>query len=287
MKFHLASLRTSLAALSLLVSAAAATNAHAQTVITTLPYTISASGVYVLDSNLNSNLTTGSLITINASNVTLDMQGFYIAGPVGVSNQDTAGIYANESANLVIKNGTIAYCNVGVQILGNGQANTNAVNAQVDNMRVTFCYNTGIDLENVLASRITNSQVSHIGFTGSGDNVFGIDAIGAGMTIQGNLVGTILAAAAADSFGISTNPGIFVRQNQVFNAGVGVAGGIYQSNQVSGCASPFLGGINGGRNTSDTTTTTLDMSNAATREVRNGHEATHSQKVHIGHRPNQ
>src|SRR5258708_12980324 len=58
---------------------------HAQTRITSLPYTITTSGTYVLDGSLDYNSSSAVAIQINASNVTVDLNGNSInnlgAGP--------------------------------------------------------------------------------------------------------------------------------------------------------------------------------------------------------------
>ncbi len=219
--------------------------ARAQTVITSLPYTISASGTYVLNSNLNSSQTSGILINVNASNVTLDFQGHYIAGAVGNTNQSTTGVNANEQSNLTIKNGTIAFCSTGVSIGGNGSATTNSVGHQVDNLRVTYCYFIGVHISSSPASRITNCQVSQTGSAGT-TSAAGIDVGGAGVTVQGNVVSNVTASGSA--YGVYANTGCFVRQNTISNASYGVVGGKYQDNLTANCTTPFLNGTDAGGN---------------------------------------
>ena len=150
-----------LAAASLFVAA----TAHAQTgtpqspyVITSAPYTVTRSGYYILGNNLNYTGTSGNIITINASNVTLDFNGFYIAGAVGNTGQTTYGVRANEQSNVTVKNGTIAYCYIGIFIIGNNTATTNAVGETIDNMRLTYCYYEGIEMDYCPASTITNCK---------------------------------------------------------------------------------------------------------------------------------
>ena len=218
--------------------------AHAQTVISSLPYTIASSGLYVLNGNLNGTQTSGNLITINASNVTLDFQNHYIAGAVGNTSQTTTGVYASEQSNLIIKNGTIAYCATGIDLEGNGSATTNSVDHQVDNMRATYCYSTGIYINNGPASRITNCQVSQTGYTGASQAI-GIYAQGGGITIQGNAVSTVTASAG---YGIAAGNGVFVRQNTIYSATYGVRAGKYQDNLTYACSAAFGNGTDAGGN---------------------------------------
>ena len=77
------------------------------TAITALPYTITTQGVYCLTGHLNTSITDGSAITINANNVVLDLNGFKIGGLSAGLGTQTFGIYANLRQNITIKNGTV------------------------------------------------------------------------------------------------------------------------------------------------------------------------------------
>ena len=80
--------------------------------ITSLPKTITDSGYYYLGGNLTCAL--GTAITVNATNVTIDLMGFTITGN---TNSGSYGIYSNYR-NLEIRNCTIHGCYAG--IYGNG-----------------------------------------------------------------------------------------------------------------------------------------------------------------------
>jgi len=69
--------------------------------ITSLPYTISASGSYYLTGNLSS---TGSGITVNADDVTIDLMGYRLIGPGSGTNY---GILINAATNVEVRNGTV------------------------------------------------------------------------------------------------------------------------------------------------------------------------------------
>jgi hypothetical protein len=71
------------------------------TSITSLPYTINASGYYYLTGNLTSIGSSG--ITVNADNVTLDLMGFTLSGP---PNGLAEGITITTN-NVEVRNGTI------------------------------------------------------------------------------------------------------------------------------------------------------------------------------------
>ena len=144
--------------LALLLASAAVS--FAQTVITSLPYTITAKGLYVLNGDLSSSQTSGSLITVAASNVTIDLQGHYLSGPASYgssyTNDSFYGVYPYERANVTIRNGTISHCRDGNYLTGNGNDNTtNNLGQILDSLRVNHCV-VGILLEHAPGSRVTN-----------------------------------------------------------------------------------------------------------------------------------
>jgi hypothetical protein len=83
--------------------------ASAQTVINALPYVISAPGNYLLGKSLvfSPGTATQNAITVNSSNVTIDLNGFYISKPQNGDTSLSFGIYAADRANITVKNGII------------------------------------------------------------------------------------------------------------------------------------------------------------------------------------
>src|SRR5262245_65449080 len=102
---------TSTLALTALAICSAATRADAETVnctaITSVPYTISAQGVYCFTGNLATAMTSGNAITIATSNVTLDMNGFKLGGLAAGLETSAVGIFANQQQNATIRNGLV------------------------------------------------------------------------------------------------------------------------------------------------------------------------------------
>ena len=232
-----------------LASLVATTAAQAQTVIGALPYTISSSGNYVLSTNLNSTLTSGVLITVNASNVTIDFQGYSINGPTSAPTGQLTGIYAYEKSNVTVKNGIINHCDYGIDLVGNGNSTTANVNGRIDNMKIYAYSVCGVDLLPSSPSCIvSNSQISQID-TGFAATPVGIYCGGTGTTIQGCTINCAAPAAGYNSYGISATAGCFERENQISNANYGISGGIYQDNLASNCTTAFVGGTDAGGNT--------------------------------------
>ena len=100
-----------LAALTIaLISAAPARSAgitKCTGTITSLPMTITLSGVWCLKSNLKYNNPTGFAIRVGRKDVTIDLGGFTIDGLAAGSGTEANGIYALDQSNITIRNGTI------------------------------------------------------------------------------------------------------------------------------------------------------------------------------------
>ncbi len=232
-------LRRPLAALlplALLLASVVATSA--QTVINSLPYTITVAGDYVLGGNLSVSQQTSNLIQVNASNVTIDLQGYYLSGPANYSSVYYSGIYAYERANITVRNGTISHCQCGVFLDGNTTAaSTNNLNQTIDGLRISHCVE-GIILNTAPGSTVTNCKLTQI-------DGYGMHVLGAGSTVQSCFLSQI------GTTGIYLGAGSFARQNTISTANTGIAFGLYQDNLASGCPYPFYQGTNGGGNVSN------------------------------------
>lgn len=112
---------------------------EAATEITSMPYTITKSGSYII----NKNFWTGNHgVIVKANNVTIDLNGYTISGNgKGIHH----GIYMNGRTNVEIRNGTVK--NFG----GNGiyEENSNGTSHRVINVRAIGNSNSGIKIEGV------------------------------------------------------------------------------------------------------------------------------------------
>jgi hypothetical protein len=90
-----------LAASSLLLSVAS----YGQTPISSVPFTISAGGTYILTAGLVYSASTGNAITVNANNVIIDLNGHYLI--CSVSGNTATGIFASNKLNIRVRNGEI------------------------------------------------------------------------------------------------------------------------------------------------------------------------------------
>lgn len=115
----------------------------------TYPINISAPGSYVLTRNLRG-VTGGAAITISASNVTLDLNGFLLEGAAGSTH--AIALAATPADNLVIRNGQISgFVQGGINL-------NSARDVTIERILVDSCGGTGIDGGDM--ARVTACSVS-------------------------------------------------------------------------------------------------------------------------------
>jgi hypothetical protein len=136
MKRNLLSILATGLALLPFASANAFETAHGVTAvaITTVPFTITVSGNYFLPANLAVNMATGSAITVNASEVIIDLNGRSLIN-VAPSNQAN-GIFVNDQVDVTVQNGDIVGFGIGVYFSPNSSDNNRkntAANLRLDN----------------------------------------------------------------------------------------------------------------------------------------------------------
>jgi parallel beta-helix repeat protein len=177
--------------MTLMVSAS---TLEAATEITSLPYTITAQGSYIIKQNLKANWHS---IKVQANNVTIDLNGYSI---VGNNTSGGHGVYMNGCSNVEIRNGTIR--NFG----GNGiyEESISGHSHRVINVRVMNNKGDGISLHGN-SHRFRECTVSNNGSSGI--------LAGHGSTISGN------TACDNGSYGIYTDYGCTVSGNTASGSG--------------------------------------------------------------------
>jgi Periplasmic copper-binding protein (NosD) len=141
----------------------------AQTTITSLPYTITAPGNYLLGGNLGAAANSGAAITIATSYVTLDLDGFYLFG----GGPNSIGIAVTDQVDITIKNGGLVGFNTAVLLQGSPN-----YGHHVQDLNISGCAN-GISLGTGNQSIVERNQISN----GTG---IGIYAQGFGDRIKNN-----------------------------------------------------------------------------------------------------
>ena len=184
------------------------------TEITSIPTTITASGVYCLKGKLSTAITSGNAITINANNVTIDFNGWKLGGlPAGEGTQAN-GVYALNRKNIVLRNGSIRGFYRGVFIQGTPSSSSGHV---VEDSLLDENRRTGIRIQGS-NTMIINNRVLNTGLGTFGTTAIGIYVqSGNGIHIQDNTVSEV--DETADVYGIIVDfaNDVQVRDNRVFD----------------------------------------------------------------------
>lgn len=139
------------------------TSAQAQMPPSTMPLVINQPGVYVLNRDIR--VGSGDAITINASNVTLDLNGRAVSTTSAGTGR---GVFVNGGSGVVVKNGKVGSFNINVQA-------DNATNLKVDHLQIVGANlplpnppgpppaEIGILLVSVRGAKITNNLITGVG----------------------------------------------------------------------------------------------------------------------------
>ena len=223
------------------VLALAATAAAQVTIITTVPYTITASGKYRLGTNLFTPTAGQTCLTVAAPNVILDLGGYFVSGPAGATTSTSAAILVNDVSNVTIRNGTVANQGYGIRYVGTA---ANSINHLVENLNVTRCYISGIYMGASSAGTILRDNTfSQIGGATVNAPTSAISTAG-GVRIEDNAVTSVVSAPAFNAIGISLGAGDFAIGNTVAGCTFGIVGGKYLNNLTLNCGNAFFGGTN-------------------------------------------
>jgi len=199
----------------------------AQTVINSLPYTVNTAGVYVVNQSLHYTSGSGSAITVTASNVTINLNGYGITNTSDQTKTQARGISGNNVENLTVENGEIFGFFDGIVLTGpTSGVNFNAGHV-LQGLRLAYCTSVGIVLANASNCLIQNCQLSSIGTTGGG------------IQVSGGAFGIEIASLIG---------GNRVYRNQVLNAtsvgffggAIGSQGGYWEQNLATNCANGFF-----------------------------------------------
>jgi hypothetical protein len=227
----------------------------AQTVITSLPYTISTAGVYVLDQPLTYPSGTGNAITVKASNVTISLNGYGITNTSDQTKTSAVCIYANNVENVTVENGEIFGFYEGVLLNGPANGTNFNIGHIVQNLRLAYCIGYGIFLDYASNCVIQNCLLSSIGITGGGARFPG--AIGIAIfSLNGGTRVYRCQVFNSVSYGFFTgtagSQGSYLEQNVATTCPAGFGfldmSEAYRDNASLGCTSSFIGGNDFGGN---------------------------------------
>ena len=239
MRMQKAFLRGSVAVIGLVACGFASAETTICTAITQgmLPYVIATPGIYCVNQKLTTNMSSGAAITINASNVVLDLNANAIGNLLAPALTTTAiGVLANSRQNVTVQNGIVRGFWIGIALVdlaAPGTASGNAVHGITsDQSRAVgiFVEGSGSAVRN---SRVvaTNGSTAMNSLFGSGPPSIsnGIDISGAGAQVIGNEVidtdCTNGCPSVSGTIGIEVfnAPGAVVWQNRVVNGAMATA----------------------------------------------------------------
>ena len=193
------------------------------TAITTLPYTITAQGIYCLTGNLSTGMIAGNAITINTNNVTLDLNGYKLGGLGGGDSTETNGIYAYQKKNITIKNGIVRGFYQGIFLLDDFPY-SNSSGHVITSILADQNTQGGIHVDG-LGNTISHNIVVDTGGSTVSDIALGITVRGSGAKVVNNTVATTTAQNTAYADGITlTNSDYSLIQNNTVSDTISDAG---------------------------------------------------------------
>jgi hypothetical protein len=208
-----------------------AITAHSQTVITSLPHTITKSGNYVINADL---AYTGKAhaITVKAGDVTIDLQGFTLSCSDSIS--PTIAVYVNNVSDVTIKNGVITGFRTGVDIDSPPAKNLQNVAEIVQDLQIT-APEFGIVVVNPVICLIQR-------------NVIVGGASGAGVSLIQSLGGNRVSynQVSGAEYGFQSDGNCYLFENCASNCLFGFSAAStdkYRFCSTTLCTTPFSGGI--------------------------------------------
>jgi len=224
------------------------------------PTTIRESGHYCLTADAH--LEDGVAITVAADWVTLDLQGFLLAGPGG----NTTAIEATNRLGITIRDGAISGFDRGIRLTGKrgGYHLVQRMRLEeitgdaiwVDGSHVTIRANViespngeravaagGIVVTGAI-SRVLENRISRVAGVA-------LEVAGQGAVVEGNVVSGVGAAGDATGIAVFSGSDVLVLGNELRDLLQGVvfqqAAGVYQGNLLRGVTYPYSGGTNADR----------------------------------------
>jgi hypothetical protein len=198
--------------------------------ITSLPAVVTTQGVWCLDRHLETAITSGSAITINTNNVTIDCNDFKLGGLQAGVTTLARGITANGRLNTTVRNCNVRGFGTGIDASGGGIV--------VEDNRFELNTRTAVDVAGD-GSVVRRNLVNDTGGAPDATVIYGILASNT-VVVEDNIVTNVAAAAGTDTtvYGLRVigGNGAVVSRNSVrglIPSGTGVANGIYTSNGAS------------------------------------------------------
>jgi parallel beta-helix repeat protein len=230
--------------------------------ITALPAVLTTQGVWCLDRDLSSNLSTGFTIEVDANNVTIDCNGYKLGGLSAGDGTLAYGIYTDGRSNTVVRNCNIRGFHTAVSLtslagnflvednrIDNNTANGIIVSGDGSVVRRNYVVETGgttIPVHDYAYGIYTSGTVDVVDNTVRGLTIdspnsgmaSGIRIVyGSGSLIARNTVGDINHAQLQPEYGISLDiwtAGAVIRENNLLGTEFDTGTAIHCETAASG-----------------------------------------------------
>jgi hypothetical protein len=212
--------------------------------VTSLPATIGTAGVWCMKGDLATGMASGTAITINASNVTLDCNHFRLGGLAAGTSTQAIGIGSMSRNNVTVRNCNVRGFLKGINLVGSG-------NVVEDNrLDGNTLYGVHVDGEDFLIRR---NLVTQTGPSPIYSDSYGILTYGASGVVEQNLVSGVVANQASSWGGaagiVVASSYTVVRGNDVTGISsspadgiaVGIAGSGTKSKVIDNTVSSLIG----------------------------------------------
>ena len=226
------------------------TNYSGGTPITTLPCTITAPGTYYLTADYAANWTGSTVvIQVNASNVTIDLNGHTINNTAGTSTS-AYGIYAIDRSGITVRNGNLVGFYWGISFFASNSSTASASFGHlIQDVCVTKCAFTSFYLNGVNNRIYRCRAVLEGGLNANYNNAFCLDGQG-GSLEDCDACGHL---GSATSYGVLMAGGYhFILNNRFSLLDVGVQCNDtttkYRDNLTAGVTTSYANGTNAGNN---------------------------------------
>jgi hypothetical protein len=222
--------------------------------IVAVPTTITTPGIYCLTGNLAMGMTPVVAITIAASNVVLDLNGWMLDGAAAGPDTVSDGIRAHSQQNITIRNGTVRGFRIGIGLSDSAPYTSNGY--VVEDIRAAQNLSMGMYVVG-RGSIVRRNQVVATGSTVTSAlaNAYGIIIGGPQSRVLDNDVMATTSHGTLPAFGVyflNNAPDGLVVGNRITHASVGVLIDTpnikYRDNVTSGVTTPYSGGTDVGNN---------------------------------------
>ncbi len=162
------------------------------TEITTVPMSITAQGLYCLKGNLLTGISTGTAISIETNNVTIDMNGWRIGGLAGGDASTAIGISSLGRKNVTVRNGSIRGFAAAIQV-----SDASSSRHRYEDLVIDGAKSAGIIIAGTNHT-IRNNQIWNTGDSSVLNGAAGILGSG-GLLISSNIIGNTISGVLETS----------------------------------------------------------------------------------------